>query len=90
MEWKLIHAEMTRTDEDGFVGKVQFEVPGHKKPYEIALQSKKGKDWAYGLFFLNEAGPEEEIEQVEEELEEDDELYEALIEAARSTYAAEG
>ncbi|QJC52170.1 hypothetical protein HGI30_11790 [Paenibacillus albicereus] len=90
MEWKLIHAEMARTEEDGFVGKVHFEVSGHKKPYEIALQSKKGKDWAYGLFFLNEAGPEEEIEQVEEELEENDEMYEALVEAARSSYAPEG
>ncbi|MCM3745851.1 hypothetical protein M3223_00645 [Paenibacillus pasadenensis] len=84
MEWEMIFAEMSYNKEDGYVGKVQFQVKGHKQPYEMALQSKKGKDWAYGLFFKDKAGPEEEIELVEEELEENDEMYDALVEAARS------
>ncbi|SDT49031.1 hypothetical protein SAMN05444162_4553 [Paenibacillaceae bacterium GAS479] len=84
MKWEIIQAEMTFNKEDGYVGKVEFKVEGHKQPYEVALHSKRGRDWAYGLFFKNEAGPENEIELVEEELEENDELYDELIEAARA------
>ena len=85
MKWTIIHAEMTITQEDGYVGKVQFSVEGHKESYEVALQSKRGKDWAYGLFFMGAAGPEDEIEAVEDELEENDEFYDALIQAARAS-----
>ncbi|KKC46642.1 hypothetical protein VE23_05100 [Paenibacillus sp. D9] len=84
MKWEIIHAEMTVAEDGGYVGQVQFKIEGHKQAYEIALQSnKRGKDWAYGLFFKDEAGPEAEIEAVEEELEDNDEFYEALIAAAK-------
>lgn len=81
MNVKIIHAQMTCTKQDGYVGSVHFEVEGHQQAYEMALQSKKGKDWGYGLFFLAGSGNEEQLLQVEDEIEENDELFESLIEA---------
>ena len=81
MDVKIINARMTQSKEDGFVGAVQFEVEGHQQAYEMALQSKRGKDWGYGLFFLDGSGNEEQLLLVEEEIEENDELFERLIEA---------
>jgi hypothetical protein len=80
----VLQAGMTHSKEDGYVGKVEFSCEGHKQPYEITFYSKSGKDWMYSLNFLNESGSEEEIDAVEEMLEEDDELYERLVEAAKS------
>jgi hypothetical protein len=81
---RVLEASMEYDKEDGYVGKVAFEVVNHKQPYEITLYSKKGKEWSYSLNFLHESGGEEEIEALEELLEDDDEIYEQLIEAARS------
>jgi len=83
----VLHAEMTHSKEDGYVGKVQFGVKGHANQYEIALQSKRGNDWGYGLFFLNESGNEEQLLVLEEQLEEDDELFDFLIETAKGSLA---
>ncbi|MHA6484257.1 hypothetical protein ACX1C1_20395 [Paenibacillus sp. strain BS8-2] len=79
----IIDASMTYTKEDGYVGKVQFRVEGHDNEYEIALHSKRGSDWGYGLFFLNKSGKEEQLLALEDQLEEDDELFEQLIHAAQ-------
>jgi hypothetical protein len=81
---RVLDATMEHSKEDGYVGKVEFEVENHKKPYEITLQSKKGKEWSYSLNFLNESGSEEEIDAVEELLEENDEQFDLLVNAARS------
>lgn len=78
----ILGAAMTYSKEDGYVGKVQFGMAGHDQQYEIALQSKKGNDWGYGLFFLHESGKEEQLLEVEEMLEEDDELFDYLVDAA--------
>ncbi|NHN30569.1 hypothetical protein [Paenibacillus agricola] len=80
----ILEASMTHSKEDGYVGKVSFEVANHKQPYEIMLYRKRGKEWGYSLNFLKEPGGEEEIEALEELLEENDELYNQLIEAAQS------
>jgi hypothetical protein len=85
MELQILQAHMTYTKADGFVGKVEFQVKGHKEPYEMALHSKSAKDWSYGLFFLRDPGDEEEILAVEDWLEEDDEAFDRLVEAARQT-----
>ncbi|GFN31770.1 hypothetical protein [Paenibacillus xylaniclasticus] len=85
MKISILKSGMTYTEEDGYVGFVHFEVEGHVRKYEMALQSKKGRDWGYSLFFLDGSGPEEQINQVEEQLEEDDELYDRLIDAARQS-----
>ncbi|MDF2834709.1 MAG: hypothetical protein K0Q63_349 [Paenibacillus sp.] len=79
----IIDASMTYSKEDGYVGKVQFRVEGHHNEYEIALHSKRGSEWGYGLFFLNESGKEEQLLALEDELEENDELFDQLVQAAK-------
>ncbi|MBB6669233.1 hypothetical protein H7C19_00870 [Cohnella nanjingensis] len=74
---------MSRDETEGFVGRVLFEVEGHQAPYEIILQSKKGKEWSYSLLFASQSGDDEEIEAVDDELDEDDELFGRLVQAAK-------
>jgi hypothetical protein len=76
-------AQMTHNKEDGYVGHVEFKVDTHKEPYEITLHSKNGKEWMYGLHFLNASGSEEEIYTVEELLDENDEYFDQLVDAAK-------
>ncbi|WP_341282584.1 hypothetical protein [Paenibacillus sp. FSL H8-0537] len=85
MKVNILHASMTNSKESGFVGKVHFEVEGQTNQYEIALHSRKATEWGYGLFFLNESGKEEDLLAVEDELEEDDELFDSLVKAAWET-----
>lgn len=84
MNLTIIQAEMRRTD-DGYVGTVQFSVEGHRHAYEAALHSRDGKDWSYGLFFLNESGSEEDIDEVDAWLDENDDAFALLVETARRT-----
>lgn len=79
----IIDASMTYSKEDGYVGKVQFRLEGHDNEYEIALHSKRGSDWGYGLFFLSKSGKEEQLLALEDELEENDELFDQLVQAAK-------
>lgn len=84
----VLNASMTYSKDDGYVGKVQFSVDGHNQDYEITLQSKRGTEWGYGLFFLKESGKEEQLEAVEDELEENDELFDLLVQAAKDKLEA--
>ena len=85
MEIKIIQASMTKDDENGYVGKVHFEVDGHREPYEIVLQSKRGREWGYSLTFLGESGPDGLIDLVDDYLDENDDAFDMLVEAARQT-----
>ena len=85
MKVKILHAKMSQSDEDGYVGQVQFEVEEHKKPYEVTLQSNNGRNnWSYALNFSNESGSEEEIQAVDERLEEDDAFFEQFVIAVKA------
>lgn len=88
MKLEILHAKMSHTPEEGYVGHVQFTVSGHEHPYEITLFSKRGHDWMYGLHFQSTSGKDEQIEQVEEWLEEDDEAFESLVAAAKQAQAS--
>ena len=77
-------AAMTHSKENGFVGHVEFLVDTHKEAYEITLYSKNAKEWSYGLHFLNASGSEEEIFAVEEQLDDSDELFDQLVDAAKA------
>jgi hypothetical protein len=90
MNVEIVEAKMEHSPEDGYLGHVQFTVEGHKKPYELTLQSKRGKEWSYSLNFSGESGGEEEIFLVEEKLEEDDDFFDLLLEAAKSKIAPSG
>lgn len=85
MNFTIQHAEMNYSKEEGYVGKVDFQVENHKEAYEITLYSKKRKDWMYSLHFLNASGSEEEISSVEEWIEENDDFFDQLVEAAVNT-----
>ncbi|MBP1154449.1 MULTISPECIES: hypothetical protein [unclassified Paenibacillus] len=84
MNIQIVKSGMTYSKEDGYVGQVEFTCEGHQAPYEITFHSKKAKEWMYSLNFANESGPEKEILLLEEVLEEDDELFDQLVEEARS------
>lgn len=75
-------AAMTHTTKDGYLGHVTFQVEGHKDAYEITLQSDKGEDWNYALNFAEESGSEEDITAVEQVIEQDDEVFDTLLDAA--------
>jgi hypothetical protein len=77
-------AEMTHSKENGYVGNVEFLVESHKEPYEITIYSKNQKEWSYGLHFLNVSGSEEEIFALEELLDENDEYFNQLVDAAKA------
>ncbi|WP_028560060.1 hypothetical protein [Paenibacillus pinihumi] len=89
MNVTVIEAHMGWSKEDGYTGQVKFTVEGHQGAYEMTLQKKRGNDWMYGLIFADGLGKEEEILFVEEQLEEDDELFDTLVEAAKSTLEKE-
>ncbi|WP_276351492.1 hypothetical protein [Cohnella caldifontis] len=83
MNVNILQAEMTHADQEGYRGRVTFEVEGHKQPYELTLQSdERVDDWNYSLHFAGESGSEQEIEAVDLALEEDGELFDRLVEAA--------
>ncbi|MDQ6421616.1 hypothetical protein RB620_19500 [Paenibacillus sp. LHD-117] len=85
---EIIDASMTYSKEDGYVGKVQFRVENHVNEYEMTLHSKRGTEWGYGLFFLHESGKEEQLLALEDELEENDELFDLLVQAAKDKLEA--
>ncbi|WP_123040717.1 hypothetical protein [Cohnella candidum] len=83
MNAKITSAEMAYNERDGYFGRVRFEVEGHKQPYELTLQSdKRMDDWNYSLNFLSESGVEQQIEAVEQAIEENDDFFDDLVEAA--------
>lgn len=85
MELTVKHAQMNKDEEGAFLGKTVFEVDGHKEPYEITFYSKKGKEWDYSLHFHDEPGDEDEMNKVDAYLEEDDDAFDALLDAAMET-----
>lgn len=91
MKWKVLHAEMTYREQEGYMGQVHFEVEGHKQPYELTLHSENRlDDWNYSLHFLRESGSEQEIASVEQAIEVDDDFFDQLVEAATARLQGEG
>lgn len=87
MNITILKAQLQYSEEDkGYAGFVHFEVEGHKVPYELTLLSKKKRDddWMYSINFLTGHGSEEHILAVEEQLEENDDLFDSLIDAAKA------
>lgn len=88
MKFTIVEASMHKDSEGAFLGKTVFEVEGHKAAYEITFFSKRGKEWDYSLNFAHESGVEAQFMQVDAALEEDDDWFDALLEAARATLEA--
>jgi hypothetical protein len=85
MNLSIVKATMEHNKEEGYLGKVQVEVEGHKSLYEITLHSKKGRDWGYALHYLDASGPDGEIDALDAFLEEDDDAFDRIVEAARES-----
>lgn len=76
------NAGMGRDEDNNFVGHTVFVFEGQAAAYEITFLSKNGKDWDYSLNFAGEPGPEEEFLKVDALIEEDDDLFDDLLDAA--------
>jgi hypothetical protein len=85
MNISISTARMIYDQETGYTGQVQFSVEGHKSSYELTLHSTKGNEWSYGLHFLGEPGIEDEIFKLDEYIEDNDECFDQLVDAARTT-----
>jgi hypothetical protein len=82
MNIHIEHVDMKRNVDDHFVGHAVFTVDDQKAIYEITFFSKRGKEWDYSLNFAKEPGSEEELFRLDQILEENDELYNELLDAA--------
>ncbi|WP_213618281.1 hypothetical protein [Paenibacillus sp. J22TS3] len=76
---------MQRQEDETYLGRTVFKVTGHKQDYEITFFSKRGKEWDYSLHFANESGDEDELLAVDARIEEDDEWFDRLLDAAMDT-----
>jgi len=83
MNVEVIYAKLTYAKEGGYVGALHLNVEGHAAQYEMSLQSNKGRDWGYSLFYLNGFGNEDQMLALEDEIEENDELFFTLIAKAK-------
>lgn len=84
MNVTILHAKMEHQADSGYVGQVQFTLENHKSAYEITFFSKKGREWDYSLNFANESGSEEEFLAADAMIEEDDDLFNQLLDAAEA------
>ncbi|MEK4365570.1 hypothetical protein MKX68_24305 [Paenibacillus sp. FSL M8-0212] len=85
---EIISAEMRREGEKGYVGNTVYRTEGEKSVYEITFMSKNGKDWDYSLHFTEQSGDEDELLRMDELLENDDDLYNQLLDAALEAFPA--
>jgi hypothetical protein len=85
MAVQVISASLIHDGERSYKGRVQFQVDGHDQTYEVALFSKNKRDWDYSLMFANESGSEQNMFLVEEMLENDDDLFDTLVDAAMNS-----
>ncbi|MBG9792984.1 hypothetical protein ABD76_10995 [Paenibacillus dendritiformis] len=89
MNVTIVRADMKKEADGSYLGHVAFRPEGFQSAYEVTLFSKKGKEWDYSLSFAGDSGSEEEILTLDDRLEEDDELFEELLEAAWRTLPEE-
>ena len=82
MNENIIEATRTKQDEKPRVGHVTFTYESHSQPYELHLIKERGKDWGYSLVFAGDSGLEDEILVVETRLENDDDFFDYLVDAA--------
>lgn len=84
-EVQIKQAEMKRGEDGAYMGQVVFTLAGNQSSYEVVLYSKKGKEWDYSLHYAEGPRSEEEMLAVDARLEEDDDLFDMLLEAAQAS-----
>ena len=85
MNLDIIKAEMKRVEDRSFVGRTVFTLENHSSAYEITFFSTRGTEWDYSLSFAGEPGSEEQFLEVDSLLENDDDVYNQLLDAALDT-----
>ncbi|MCG7406439.1 hypothetical protein MH117_03345 [Paenibacillus sp. ACRRX] len=86
MSLHIEQAALKQIAENEFTGNVIFKLEGFHYPYEISFFSKNGRDWDYSLHFTSQSGDEDEYTKLDERLEQDDELFDALLDAALQSH----
>ncbi|MGZ9586900.1 hypothetical protein [Paenibacillus marinisediminis] len=82
MSLHIERAALTQHTDSEYSGNVVFKLEGYSNHYEISFFSKNGRDWDYSLHFTEQSGSEEEFLKLDERLENDDELFDMLLDAA--------
>ncbi|MFD5020312.1 hypothetical protein ACFWMP_15525 [Paenibacillus sp. NPDC058367] len=82
MNLEIVSAEMSRKEDKSYVGRTIFTLENHKSPYEITFFSTRGTEWDYSLSFAGEPGSEEQFLETDALLENDDDVYNQLLDAA--------
>ncbi|CAH1056929.1 hypothetical protein [Paenibacillus pseudetheri] len=82
MNLEIVSAEMSRKEDKSYVGRTIFTLENHKAPYEITFFSTRGTEWDYSLSFAGEPGSEEQFLETDALLENDDDVYNQLLDAA--------
>lgn len=90
MSIKIISAEMNRKEDRSYVGRTIFTLENHKSPYEITFFSTRGTEWDYSLSFAGEPGSEEQFLETDALLENDDDVFNELLDAALDKQEIEG
>ena len=85
MKFEITHAEMHKSEDRIYLGKTVFVVEGHKEPYEVTFHSKRGRELDYSLHFHAEPGDEEQLLKVDAFLENNDDAFDAVLDAALDT-----
>ncbi|MDO7904857.1 hypothetical protein Q5741_00350 [Paenibacillus sp. JX-17] len=82
MKLTIMNASMKRDDEGAYLGQTIFQAEGYQSTFEITFFSKRGKEWDYSLHFTGDSGVEEEMLAVDALVEENDDVYDELLDAA--------
>ncbi len=90
MSIEIISAEMSRKEDRSYVGRTIFTLENHKSPYEITFFSTRGTEWDYSLSFAGEPGSEEQFLETDALLENDDDVFNQLLDAALDKQEIEG
>ncbi|GGF62732.1 hypothetical protein GCM10010912_04830 [Paenibacillus albidus] len=85
MKIEIQSAEMKRQEDRSYIGRTVFTLENHKFPYEITFFSKRGTEWDYSLSFAGEPGSEEQFLETDALLENDDEIFNQLLDASLDT-----
>jgi hypothetical protein len=82
MNLNVIEARMIQGKDQSYSGYVRFRTEGGHTVYELSLGSEKGDEWLYNLHFTEESGDDEEIDEVSRLIDEDDEIFDELLQSA--------
>lgn len=85
MKLNIIEASMTKEADGSYLGKTIFTADENEIKYEITFFSKRGKDWDYSLHYADEPGNEELLLAVDAYIEQSDDAFDDLLDAALNT-----